>query len=221
MFHVEHGAEISELLAEGAPMVGCKLNDEAISKFIIYFNELTFWNSKVNLTGLTQLREIVVSLFIDSLACGKELSAQEDLSILDVGSGGGFPGIPLKIAYPGLKMTLVEPRLKKTAFLRHIVGTLGLGEVDIVSGRIEDLVNNKAFRGKFDHVVSRAIRPDSILPIASWFLKDSGQLILFRSKPSTGLGDLGRLTLVREVDYNLPYAFGGRVLSILKPVPGN
>ena len=76
---------------------------------------------------------MVIELFVDSLACGLALSHEKNESIIDIGSGAGFPGIPLKIAYPDLEVTLLEPRLKKTAFLHHIIGTLNLKNIQVIS----------------------------------------------------------------------------------------
>lgn len=221
MFHVEHDIEIKEFLSRGAKAVGCPLLTEQIEKLFIYFKELCSWNNRVNLTGLKKETDIVVTLFIDSLACGLALNIEKNEKIIDIGSGAGFPGIPLKIAYPKLKIDLVEPRLKKTAFLHHIIGVLGLEHIKAFSRSAQDLSHDPSFTMAYDTVVSRAIKAESIFPVSCTFMNSSGKAVLCRSKGlgSTGLG-FG-MSLVKEIDYELPHGYGSRVLSVLKPMTKN
>ena len=223
MFHVEHDREIKELLSRGAKAVGCPLLTEQIEKLFIYFNELCSWNKRVNLTGLKKETDIVVTLFIDSLACGLALNIEKNEKIIDIGSGAGFPGIPLKIAYPKLKIDLVEPRLKKTAFLHHIIGVLGLENIKALSRSAQDLSHDPSFTRVYDKVVSRAIKAESIFPVSCALLNSSGKAVLCRSKRlgSTGPGPGLGMSLVEEIDYELPHGYGSRVLSVLTPLKKN
>ena len=175
----------------------------------------------MNLTGLKNETDIVVTLFIDSLACGLALNSEKNEKIIDIGSGAGFPGIPLKIAYPELKIDLVEPRLKKTAFLHHVIGVLGLENIKAISRSAQDLSHDPSFNLAYDKVVSRAIKAESIFPVSCTFMNRAGRAILCRSKRlgSTGLG-FG-MSLVDEIDYELPHGYGSRVLSILQPMVTN
>ena len=215
---MEHYKGITKLISEGAVQVGCQLNQEVLSKFEIYFKELRLWNEKVNLTGLSAERDIAVTLFIDSLACGLALSPGKNESIVDIGSGAGFPGIPLKIAYPQLNVTLIEPRLKKTAFLRHIIGTLGLGQVEVLPRRIDDLAKDSLFEFRYDRIVTKALRAEYILPFAGSLLRDLGKVVLCRSEPFNFSSQEFGMRLVKEISYELPYGFGKRNLSILEPI---
>ena len=113
MFHVEHGNNLEKELYEGGKVVGCPLDFKSIEIFLSYLKELSNWNERINLTGLNKEIDMIIELFVDSLACGLALNPGKNESILDIGSGAGFPGIPLKIAYPDLEVALVEPRLKK------------------------------------------------------------------------------------------------------------
>ena len=221
MFHVEHDREIKELLSRGAKTVGCPLLSGQIEQLFIYFKELCSWNNRVNLTGLKKETDIVVTLFIDSLAVGLALNTEKNEKIIDIGSGAGFPGIPLKIAYPELKIDLVEPRLKKTAFLHHIVGVLGLEDIKALSCSAQDLSHDPSFTKVYDKVVSRAIKAESIFPVSCALMSSFGKAVLCRSKRlgSTGLG-FG-MSLVEEIDYELPHGYGSRVLSVLKPLKTN
>ena len=221
MFHVEHDREIKEFLSQGAKAVGCSLLTEHIDKLFLYFKELCSWNQRVNLTGLKKETDIVVTLFIDSLACVLALNIEKNEKIIDIGSGAGFPGIPLKIAYPKLKVDLVEPRLKKTAFLHHIIGILGLENIKVISRSAQDLSHDPSFHMAYDKVVSRAIKAELIFPESCTLLNSSGRVVLCRSKVlgSTGI-DYG-MSLIEEIEYELPHGYGSRVLSILKPITTN
>ena len=221
MFHVEHDREIKELLSRGANAVGCPLLTEQIEKLFIYFKELCSWNNRVNLTGLKKETDILVTLFIDSLACGLALNIEKNEKIIDIGSGAGFPGIPLKIAYPKLKIDLVEPRLKKTAFLHHIIGVLGLKHIKSLSRSVQDLAYDPSFTTVYDKVVSRAIKTESIFPVSCALINSSGKAVLCRSKKLGSNGFGFGMSLVEEIDYELPHGYGARVLSILKPLKKN
>lgn len=215
---MEHDVQISELLSESGNAVGCQLDNESIQSFILYFNELCKWNKKVNLTAFTKTTDIVITLFIDSLACGLALNPEKNETIIDIGSGAGFPGIPLKIAYPGLDITLVEPRLKKAAFLHHIIGRLGLEKVQVLSRSIQELCRDPSENMAYDMVVAKAIKAESILPVAGSLLKSSGKAVLFRSKRMRQLEPTFGMKLVQEIEYELPRGYGKRVLSVLEPI---
>ena len=221
MFHVEHDREKKEFLSLGARAVGCPLLAEQIEKLFKYFKELCSWNNRVNLTGLKKETDILVTLFIDSLACGLALKIEKNEKIIDIGSGAGFPGIPLKIAYPNLNIDLVEPRLKKTAFLHHVIGVLGLENIKALSRTAQDLSHDPSFIGVYDKIVSRAIKPESIFPISSTLMNSSGKAVLCRSKKLGSKGSGFGMSLVEEIDYELPHGYGKRVLSVLKPMTQN
>jgi 16S rRNA (guanine527-N7)-methyltransferase len=218
MFHVEHGLSLEKLLYEGGKAVSCQLSPKSIKIFLFYLKELSDWNKRVNLTGLKEELEIVIELFVDSLACGLAISPEKNESIIDIGSGAGFPGIPLKIAYPELEVTLLEPRLKKTAFLHHIIGTLSLKNIHVISRSVQDLYRDGSFKLVYDKVIAKAIKPDSIFPEALSLLGSSGRAVLCRSKSLSSCEENWGMKVEREIDYELPNEYGRRVLSILKPL---
>lgn len=129
-------------------------------RFNLYLEELIEWNKKFNLTSIADPREIQVKHFDDSLAL-LQVFPLTDQSVVDVGAGAGFPGIPLKIICPGIKLTLVESRQKKTEFLSHIVKTLGLNDVEVVWSRAEEYAKEK--RECFDLAVARAVAKINVL----------------------------------------------------------
>ncbi len=149
-----------ERLIAGAEKLGLPLSQEQVRQFEDYWREMLDWNRRVNLTAITGYEEVQVRHFLDSLAIYSVLDisrSHENLNILDVGSGAGLPGIPLKIALPETKLTLIEATGKKTEFLNHIVRILRLENVAVVTGRAEDLAHNNEYRAGFNVVISRAV----------------------------------------------------------------
>lgn len=218
MFHVEHTVSLERLLSDSAKAISCQLSDNSLKKFSRYLRELSIWNERVNLTGLTQEVDIVIELFVDSLACGRTLDLEKTESIIDIGSGAGIPGIPLKIAYPSIELTLLEPRLKKTAFLHHLIGTLNLENVQVISRSAQDLVHDRSFNLFYDKVLARAIKPESIFPPVRSLISESGRAVLCRAKPLISCKKDWGMRIVDEVHYELPHGYGKRVLSILEPL---
>jgi 16S rRNA (guanine527-N7)-methyltransferase len=167
-------------LSEGAAAVGVPLGKAELDLFALYHRELLLWNRRINLVSQQTSREIVVRHFVDSLTPAPWIERPEGL-LIDIGSGGGFPGIPLRIALPGLKLTLVESSRKKTSFLAHIVRTLNLDNVTIIRERVEALIGEPACAGSFDTVLSRAaFKLPELIRMASFFLKPEGLLIALK-----------------------------------------
>lgn len=129
--------------------------------FDIYLKELVEWNKKFNLTAITDPAEVKKRHFDESLALLKAVHLPKNQAIVDIGPGAGFPGIPIKIARPDLKLTLIEATRKKVTFLNHIVKTLGLKDVEVIWGRAEDVAKNK--KGQFDLAVARAVAELKVL----------------------------------------------------------
>jgi 16S rRNA (guanine527-N7)-methyltransferase len=167
-------------LSEGAAAVGVPLGHAELDLFALYHRELLLWNRRINLVSKQTSREVVVRHFVDSLTPLPWIERPDGL-LIDLGSGGGFPGIPLRIALPGLKLTLVESSRKKTSFLAHIVRTLKLDNVTIIRERVDPLIGEPACAGAFDTVLSRAaFKLPELLRMASFFLKPGGLLIALK-----------------------------------------
>jgi 16S rRNA (guanine527-N7)-methyltransferase len=176
---------VRHLLRKGAQTIGVALNDEALDRFALYARELIFWNRKINLTAIVAPEDIVVKHFIDSLT-PLPLMTPTETRVLDIGSGGGFPGLPLKIARPSLKIALLESSRKKTSFLRHVIGRLQLEQMTVIHERVEACLMNKGYRGAFDVVVSRAaVKPEELLWLADFFLTRPGRLIVMKGGGQT------------------------------------
>ena len=215
MFHVEQLRGWVEILRQGARDLGVTLSEAQVSDFVTYFRELTAWNKKINLTAMTDDKEIVVKHFLDSLACSRAFPSPLGASLLDIGSGAGLPGLPVKILLPDLRVTLLEPSLKKTAFLRHLIGTLHLKDAEVISKRLQDFARDPNVRGRFSYVITRALSLAEILPFVRPVLARKGRVILCRTKPLEAQVALCGLHRMEELSYVLPYGYGKRVLSIL------
>jgi 16S rRNA (guanine527-N7)-methyltransferase len=148
-------------LIEGAGKLGIKLDSGQLKQFELYYRELIEWNRKINLTAITDYSSVQVKHFLDSLTVTLALSEEEvaspDFKIVDIGTGAGFPGVPLKILFPRPSLLLIEPTAKKTAFLDHIVGKLQLQNVEVLNSRAEEAAHLPAYREQFDLVLSRAV----------------------------------------------------------------
>ena len=204
-------------LAHWSAELGVRLSPEQLGLFQTYLLELRAWNRKTNLTAITDPEEIIVKHFLDSLACSKGLvDLSNDPELLDIGSGAGFPGLPLKIVMPELIVTLLEPASKKIAFLRHIVGTLQLKNVKARPKTIENFFLDHANHKKFSYVISRALNMSPIIERCFNLLSAEGRLILCRSKPLSETEKPRMFEVERELSYDLPCGYGHRVLSIVK-----
>ena len=170
-----------EVLAEGAARLGICLEGEQVERFRSYYDELTVWNATVNLTAVSGCDEVQTRHFLDSLAVASALPAtvlDGSERLLDVGTGAGFPGLPLKLAYPRIDLALLEATAKKTAFLVHVVKTLGLEGVEVVTGRAEDEAHRPEMRERFGAVVSRAVaRLDVLAELCLPFCAVGGVMI--------------------------------------------
>jgi 16S rRNA (guanine527-N7)-methyltransferase len=127
-----------------------------LEQFAIYLDELRAWNERINLTAITDPDEIVTRHFLDSLRCALSWG-EAPTSLIDIGAGAGFPGLPLKILRPALQLTLVESIAKKAAFLRHIANVLELSDVTVLVERAEVVGQNPAQRERYDVVIARAV----------------------------------------------------------------
>ena len=147
-----------EKLSTGAKKLGLELNLRQLEQFRTYYQELIDWNQRVNLTRITDYEEVQVKHFLDSLMVVLALRQPAGgVSLIDVGTGAGIPGIPLKIMLPDIKLVLLDATAKKAAFLHYLKHKLGLDDVGIVVGRAEDIAREAQHREKFDIVLSRAV----------------------------------------------------------------
>jgi 16S rRNA (guanine527-N7)-methyltransferase len=148
-------------------LVGIQLSARQVAAFQRYEDELLEWNSRMNLTAIRDREGIRTKHFLDSLSCILAFRDRPPERLIDIGTGAGFPGIPLKIIYPRMKLTLVESVGKKLEFCRHIVQTLELEDVTLLQARAEELGQDRAHREKYDWAVARAV---ANLPVLAEYL---------------------------------------------------
>lgn len=208
------------MLADGAKLIGTELSDVQLDRFDLFTQELLRWNAKLNLTSLKKIDEIITKHYLDSLTLCSLIPINARL--LDMGSGGGFPSIPLKIARPDINVVSVDSVQKKIIFQRQATRLLGFENFSGVHSRVEDL--GEEIHGSFDIVVARAVSDILVLArMALPFLADDGKLIAMKgirwkeelAQSEAGIDDLGfGVAEVREL--RLPISGDERCLILLE-----
>lgn len=166
-------------------LLGIELSRAQLEAFDYYGAELRRWNQRHNLTAITVPVEIEIKHFVDSLTC--LLAIDKGGRLVDVGSGAGFPGIPLKIVRPMLQVVLIEATGKKVEFCQHVMEGLGLTGIDVIHGRAEDEAHNPAHRGTYRWAVARAVAPMAVLAEYMLpFLQVGGQMIAMKGETGPG-----------------------------------
>lgn len=189
----EPTTERMELLSQGAKELGLELTGQQLDQFELFYREMTDGNQRANLTSITDYAEVQTKHFLDSLtfclaAPGGILFDGSDGSdwlagqrIIDLGAGAGFPGIPLKLVFPELELTLVDSVGKKTAFMSHLVDTLGLTGVTVIQGRCEELGHRRELREHFDWALVRSLaRMPALLEYTLPFCKQGGKVVAWK-----------------------------------------
>jgi 16S rRNA (guanine527-N7)-methyltransferase len=209
-----------ELLNNGSIKLGITLTVEQTNSVFIYLAELKKWSQKINLTAIKDERDIVIKHVLDSLSYLHGFTAAPGLRLLDMGSGAGFPALPIKIACPGISITMVDSVKKKASFLRHIIRTLKLTETAVIDTRTKELPVH--FLATFDVVTARAFADmKSAIAEGMPLLKPGGIMVLSRGPEETiKERDLVRagVSLERRVDLTLPYSDYKRTIWVFKKV---
>lgn len=170
-----------ELLKKGLDWLDISLTDIQKQQFIDYYELLIEWNKVMNLTAITEFKEVVIKHFIDSLAIVKAVRP-EGAKIIDIGTGAGFPGIPIKIAFPDTDFVLLDSLNKRLLFLNEVIQKLELKNIATLHGRAEDFGRNLNYREKFDLCVSRAVAKLSLLSeYCVPYVKKGGFFVSYKS----------------------------------------
>lgn len=217
MFHVKQPLFV-DVLIDATSRFGITLTNKQISALTVYYQELERWNRTINLTSLRDPKDIAIKHFLDSLLFSQALELRPHTSLLDVGSGAGFPGLPLKILLPELHVTLLEPNGKKTAFLRHVIGTLELMDVSAVSKTLREFSRADEYARRFSYLTTRAVAAPRILPFAPALLEEQGRVLACLGKAFDFDPGAYGFRVMREFEYDLPHGYGHRVLTVLEPI---
>lgn len=177
---------MKDILKEEINKIGIQLDDEQMNQFLKYYDLLTEWNRFMNLTAITDYKEVIQKHFVDSLSIIKVIDIeylQEDKHLIDIGTGAGFPGIPIKIVFPKLKITLLDSLNKRIKFLNEVIGGLKLKDIEAIHGRAEDYARHEQYREQYDVCVSRAVANLSTLSEYSLpFVKTGGYFISYKAE---------------------------------------
>ena len=183
--------EIKELVA-GAGELGIDLGPEKQRQFEDYAALLLEWNKRMNLVRVHGRDELLRFHMLDSLWCSAAVDLRGCARLLDVGSGAGFPGIPLRICFPDMSLCLLESQQKRSLFLKEAISRLGLGNSDVLAGRAENLARNEAYREGFQCVVARAVAPlPTLVELALPFVAMGGYFVALKGNAARG-GDRRR-----------------------------
>ena len=218
--------QFARKMEEGVKTLGLQLSEKQLEQFYDYFQFLVEKNKVMNLTGITEYEEVIQKHFLDSLSLIRVIPdiASQELTVIDLGTGAGFPGLPLKIAFPELEITLMDSLNKRILFLQEVINALDLKKVSAVHGRAEEMASNAAHRQQYDLCVSRAVSNLAVLTeYCLPFVKKGGLFVSYKSADSDAeiqegkkaisiLG--GKLTSVDK--FQLPDSDLGRALVCIK-----
>ncbi len=197
-----------EKFIEELNTISVELTEKQLEQFRIYYEMLIEKNKVMNLTGITEWDEVLEKHFLDSISLIRAIDLSKDISVIDMGTGAGFPGLPLKIAFPNLKITLADSLNKRVKFLQEVIDELGLENIEAIHGRAEDLAKDKNYRQQYDLSVSRAVANLSTLSeYCLPFVKIGGQFISYKS---------GECDEEVETSKKAVYVLGGKIKEVIK-----
>ena len=218
---VKPAADSRDLLVRGGAQLGLAMDAAGVERLLVYLAELMKWSRRVNLIARdTPETQVVETHFLDSLTLLPFLDGAGEVHLLDVGSGAGFPGLALACVRPDARFTLCEPRQKRVSFLRHVVRTLGLANVEVVAERVEAHLAD--WPGRFTHITSRAVaEPAAFLPLVRPLVTPATRVLLMLAR-AEGLAGIDRLVsgpwrVDAERRFVLPFSKAPRLVAAVLP----
>ena len=218
---VKPAADSRDLLVRGGAQLGLAMDVAGVERLLVYLAELMKWSRRVNLIARdTPETQVVETHFLDSLTLLPFLDGAGEVHLLDVGSGAGFPGLALACVRPDARFTLCEPRQKRVSFLRHVVRTLGLANVEVVAERVEAHLAD--WPGRFTHITSRAVaEPAAFLPLVRPLVTPAARVLLMLAR-AEGLAGIDRLVsgpwrVDAEHRFVLPFSGAPRLVAAVVP----
>ena len=218
---VKPAADSRDLLVRGGAQLGLAMDPAGVERLLVYLAELMKWSRRVNLIARdTPETQVVETHFLDSLTLLPFLDGAGEVHLLDVGSGAGFPGLALACVRPDARFTLCEPRQKRVSFLRHVVRTLGLANVEVVAERVEAHLAD--WPGRFTHITSRAVaEPAAFLPLVRPLVTPAARVLLMLAR-AEGLAGIDRLVsgpwrVDAEHRFVLPFSGAPRLVAAVVP----
>jgi 16S rRNA (guanine527-N7)-methyltransferase len=212
---VEHETELREFTISSVRELALTIGDGQAEQFMRYLAHLIEWNKAINLTAIIDPKEIIIKHFVDSLVALVATSFPQNGVVLDVGSGGGFPGIPLKIVRSDMRLVLVEPVQKKCSFLNSVIGLLKLQDVSTFDGTIEQYAK-RSIHHVIDMVVVRALKYIEIRKHIPALLTSKGKVVLYRTEAIKKQEIGEEFHLVSETALILPQGSGNRVVTVIE-----
>lgn len=212
---MEHQEQLRHFMVANATSIGLSLTSTHVEQFMTYIQALIRWNKKINLTGIDKPKDIIVKHFVDSLAALNACNIPLNSVVVDIGSGAGFPGIPLKIVREDLQLILVEPVHKKSSFLKSLIGLLKLKHASTFDGTVQEYVEAPS-KILADFALVRAVKFNEILSSMTQLLHQGGRAILYRTESINPAEIANNFTIMKELSFALPYGYGHRVISVLE-----
>lgn len=212
---MEHEPELREFTISSIKELGLTIGENHVEQFMCYLAHLIEWNKAINLTAIIDPEEIIIKHFVDSLVALVATSFPQNGVVLDVGSGGGFPGIPLKIVRSDMRLVLVEPIRKKCSFLNSVIGLLKLQDVSTFDGTIEQYAKRQLCP-VIDTVVVRALKYEEIRKHIPALLTSKGKVVLYRTEAMTKKEIGKEFQFVSETALILPQGSGNRVVTVIE-----
>ena len=204
---------MSQIFEEKLSQIGITLSDKQKEQFDKFYELLVEWNKVMNLTGITEYEEVNEKHFVDSLSIVKAIDMNQVHSLVDIGTGAGFPGIPLKIAFPHIKVVLLDSLNKRINFLNTVIKELGLENIETIHGRAEDIAKQPEYREQFDLCVSRAVA--NLATLSEYcipYVKKDGMFVPYKS---------GEIDEEVEQSKKAIHVLGGKLDKVIKfQLPG-